>query len=76
MSSQVLAITGMTCNSCASHVEQALLGVPGVRKAEVSYPQGTARVRAEKVLDPATLSAAVQAAGYGAALETRAMPEA
>ena len=76
MSSRVLEITGMTCHSCASHVERALLGVPGVRKAEVSYPQGTARVSAEKVLDPAALSAAVQTAGYGAALRTSAPPEA
>ena len=76
MSSQVLEITGMTCHSCAGHVERALLGMPGVRKAEVSYPQNTARVSAEKVLDPAALAAAVQTAGYGAALRTSAPPEA
>lgn len=66
----------MTCNSCAGHVERALLGVPGVRQAEVSYGQGTARVSAEKVLDTAALVAAVEAAGYGAALKAGAMPEA
>ena len=27
MNSQVLEITGMTCDACASHVEKALLGV-------------------------------------------------
>ena len=79
MSSQILEITGMTCDSCASHVEKALLGVPGIRTAEVSYRQGTARVSAEKALDPAALAAAVQAvhtAGYGATLRTNAPPEA
>ena len=76
MNSHVLEITGMTCNACAGHVEKALLGVPGVRKAEVSYPQGTARVSAEKVLDPAALAAAVQTAGYSVALRTSAPPEA
>lgn len=72
MSSQVLEITGMTCDSCASHVERALLGVPGVRKAEVSYSQGTARVSAGKALDAAALAAAVWTAGYGAVLRTSA----
>jgi mercuric reductase len=79
MNNQILEITGMTCDSCASHVEKALLGVPGVRKAEVSYRQGTARVRAATAFDPATLAVAVQAvqtAGYGAALSTNAPPKA
>ena len=79
MNSRVLEITGMTCDSCASHVAKALLGVPGIRTAEVSYRQGTARVNAGKALDPAALATAVQAvqaAGYGAALRTGAPPEA
>jgi len=75
MNSHVIEITGMTCTSCADHVEKALLEVPGVREAEVSYPQGTARVSAEKVLDSAVLAAAVRTAGYGAALRTNALPE-
>ena len=79
MNSQVREITGMTCDSCASHVEKALLEVPDVRTAEVSYREGAARVSAETVLDPVALAAAVQtveAAGYGAALRTGAPPEA
>ncbi len=76
MNSHVFEITGMTCNSCANHVEKALLGVLGVLKAEVSYHHGTARVSAAKVLDPAALATAVQTAGYGAALRTSAPPDA
>ena len=76
MNSHVVEITGMTCDSCASHVEKALMGVPGVRKAEVSYRQGTARVSAEKVLDPAVLATAIQTAGYGAAVKSSVPPEA
>jgi len=79
MNSQVLEISGMTCDCCASHIEKAILGVPGVRTAEVSYRQGTARVNTETVLNPAALAAAVQAvqaAGYGAVLRTNAPPEA
>lgn len=76
MNGLVLQITGMTCNSCASHVEKALLTVPGVQKAEVSYSEGVARVSGEPALDPAVVSAAVQAAGYGAVLEKTPPPAA
>ena len=39
-----LKITGMTCNSCAAHVKDALDKVPGVQSAVVSYPKGTAQL--------------------------------
>jgi mercuric reductase len=68
MNSRVLHITGMTCNSCASHVEKALRTVPGVHQAEVSYPEALARVSGEAALDPTMLFTAVEAAGYGAML--------
>jgi copper chaperone CopZ len=61
-------VTGMTCDSCANHVEKALLTVPGVHKAEVSYPDALARVSGEPALDPTMLVSAVAAAGYRAAL--------
>lgn len=32
-----LKITGMTCDSCAVHVKDALEKVPGVQSADVSY---------------------------------------
>src|ERR1700730_18209447 len=70
--SLVLEITGMTCAGCASHVEKALLSAPGVHKADVSYAEGTARVSGEGAFDPAALSAAVHAAGYGVVLEKSA----
>src|SRR3990167_8600590 len=69
MSSRILHITGMTCNSCASHVEKALLAVPGVHKAEVSYPEASARLSGEPALDSTMLFSAVEAAGYGLMLE-------
>jgi mercuric reductase len=37
-----LKITGMTCDSCAVHVKEALEKVPGVQSAEVSYAKGSA----------------------------------
>ncbi|RBO57051.1 mercury(II) reductase, partial [Klebsiella pneumoniae] len=35
-----LKITGMTCDSCAVHVKDALEKVPGVQSADVSYANG------------------------------------
>ncbi|MGI6876741.1 heavy metal translocating P-type ATPase [Amycolatopsis sp. 3B14] len=60
-----LAIGGMTCASCAMRIERKLNKLDGVtatvnyatEKAKVSYPAG---------LDPATLVAQVEAAGYTA----------
>ena len=40
-----LDITGMTCDHCAHTIQQALLAVSGVSRAEVSYPAGTAQVK-------------------------------
>ena len=63
---QTLTIEGMTCNACATHVRKALEGVPGVRSAQVSYPEGTAEVRADAGVSFAALAAAVAGAGYAA----------
>jgi mercuric reductase len=70
--SVVLKIADMTCGGCASHVEEALLKAPGVRGAQVSYANGTARVSGDGALDPTALTAAVKAAGYQVVVENRA----
>ena len=63
-----LKITGMTCDSCAVHVKEALEKVPGVRSAVVSYPQGTAQVAADLGTPLDTLTSAVGELGYQATL--------
>ncbi|KDP87204.1 mercuric reductase [Cupriavidus sp. SK-3] len=63
-----LKITGMTCNSCAVHVKDALEKVPGVRSAVVSYLKGTAQIAAEPDTSPEALTAAVTGLGYRAML--------
>ena len=60
-----LAVTGMTCDGCAAHVEEALRTVPGV-SAAVSYEGGSAEVEAPQGVAPAQLVAAVTSAGYAA----------
>lgn len=71
MSSSVtfdLPITGMTCASCAGRVERALRKVPGVQSATVNLANERAHVEVLEQVDPASLIAAVDKAGYGASL--------
>ncbi len=50
MNEQLLAVTGMTCQDCARHVERELQALPTVLTAEVAYPQAVARIRSSRPL--------------------------
>lgn len=63
-----LKITGMTCDSCAAHVKEALEKVPGVQSALVSYPKGTAQLAIEAGTSSDALTIAVAGLGYEATL--------
>ena len=63
-----LKIAGMTCDSCATHVKEALEKVPGVRSASVSYPKGTAQIADDPGTPQEALTAAVAKLGYRATL--------
>ena len=66
-----LAISGMTCATCAGRLEKALAAVAGVMRAEVNLASEKASVEGiAGVLRPADLVAAVQRAGYDAELLT------
>jgi Cu+-exporting ATPase len=62
-----LDITGMTCASCANRIERKLNKLDGVT-ATVNFATEKARVRFPDTVVPQDLVAAVEAAGYGAAL--------
>jgi Cu+-exporting ATPase len=62
-----LAVTGMTCASCAARIEKKLNRVPGV-VASVNYATETAHVEAPAGVSVADLVAVVEATGYGVAL--------
>jgi Cu+-exporting ATPase len=67
-----LSIGGMTCASCANHVERALNKVPGVTEATVNLATETARVTfIPETADLAAFERAVAEAGY----EVLASPE-
>lgn len=60
-----LAITGMTCASCAARIEKRLNKVDGVT-ATVNYATERASVRADSSIPVEDLVAAVESAGYSA----------
>ncbi len=64
-----LDIEGMTCASCASRVEKALLQLPGVGSADVNLATETAHVQLAAQVDVAGLTAAVERAGYRARVQ-------
>jgi Cd2+/Zn2+-exporting ATPase len=68
MNSIRLQVDGMTCASCAQHVQKALAAVPGVESVQVNFLTKIATVTGGA---PADLIAAVRAAGYTAKLPAR-----
>ena len=68
-----LAITGMTCASCANRIERRLNKLEGV-DAAVNYATETATVRYDAGVAVDELVAAVAAAGYEAAVPGRRPP--
>ncbi len=63
-----LRIDGMTCDSCAAHVREALERVPGVRSAAVSYPKARAEIAADAGVSSEALAATVATLGYRASM--------
>ena len=62
----VINVQGMMCNKCASHVEEALKAVSGVKKVEISLENKNAVVTVKAGTDRASLVEAVVKAGYQA----------
>jgi Cu+-exporting ATPase len=71
-----LQIEGMSCASCVSRVEKALLKVPGVSSAAVNLATERATVKALPTVPVATLQAAVEKAGYTAVAVADVQPQA
>ncbi|WP_213663736.1 CopZ family metallochaperone [Stutzerimonas stutzeri] len=70
MNSIELKVTGMTCGHCVKHVSEALQAVSGVTGVEVDLAAGLARVAGQA--DSPALIAALDEAGYPAAINTAA----
>lgn len=60
------AIDGMFCGGCAATVERALMRVPGVAAASVSFVSDAALVRHDESVSRERLAAVITQLGYGA----------
>ncbi|MDR0906710.1 MAG: cadmium-translocating P-type ATPase [Oscillospiraceae bacterium] len=77
MTSQVLAISGMTCAACSARVERALKKVEGVTTATVNLATERATVTFDDAIVTVDgLIAAVEAADYGAEIPKRSTTDA
>ena len=66
---KILNVEGMSCNHCVASVKKALEGIDGVREADVSLEDKSARVELDKDLADEALVKAVEDAGYSAKIE-------
>lgn len=70
-----LPIQGMSCTSCAAHIEKALQGLPGVQQATVNFATERATVKYEPTgTAPKALVETVRDAGYEVSLEEASLP--
>ncbi|MFQ5859350.1 MAG: mercury(II) reductase [Anaerolineae bacterium] len=71
-----LRVTGMTCDSCAKHVEKALAGMPGVSEVHVpDWESGRAELTAGANVPSEALVEVVKQAGYGVSVKVRRVVE-
>ena len=66
--SVVLQVTGMDCADCAAKVEKAIKGLPGVRTARISFPQGRLEIEYDALqANTAIITKKIRSLGYDAA---------
>ena len=64
VSTRTLAVTGMTCDHCASAVRAEISKLPGVTGVDVDVAGGTVLVTGDPLPGDAPLREAVEEAGY------------
>src|SRR3989339_651066 len=64
MENTTIHIKGMHCRSCEILIEDELLKIPGVQKADIDYKKGEALIYCENEIDEAKITEVVTHAGY------------
>ena len=64
VSTRSIAVTGMTCDHCASAVRAEISKLPGVTGIDVDVAAGTARISGDPLPGEHQLREAVEEAGY------------
>jgi copper chaperone len=64
VSSRSIAVTGMTCDHCATAVRAEIGKLPGVTDVDVDIAAGNVRITGEPLPGDTSLRQAVEEAGY------------
>ena len=64
---QIITVSGMTCDNCATHVRTALQDVPGVKNATVERESGRVELDVASEIDRTALAHALAEDGYALA---------
>ena len=64
MTTTTYTVSGMTCGHCVRSVTTEVAALPGVAEVEVELATGAVTVTSEAPLDPRTVRAAIDEAGY------------
>ncbi|MFI5489132.1 heavy-metal-associated domain-containing protein [Micromonospora echinaurantiaca] len=64
MTTTTYQVKGMTCGHCVNSVSAEIGAIAGVSDVQVDLASGQVTVTSEAPLDPATVRAAVDEAGY------------
>ena len=64
VSTRSIAVTGMTCDHCASAVRAEISKLPGITDVDVDIAAGTVRITGDPLPGDTPLRAAIQEAGY------------
>jgi copper chaperone len=62
-----LTVSGMTCSHCVAAVTSELSKLDGVTGVEIDLATGSVTVDSDQPVDPASVTAAVEQAGYAVA---------
>lgn len=63
----LLSIQGMTCSSCARHIQEALEAIEGVQNAVVSYENAEASIETTETVKVSNIIGTIVELGYSAA---------
>jgi copper chaperone len=64
MTEATYSVTGMTCDHCVRAVRAEVEKVPGVTSVSVDLGAGRLTLQSDQPVDPASVRAAVEEAGY------------
>ncbi|NLE82554.1 MAG: heavy-metal-associated domain-containing protein [Rhodococcus sp.] len=59
-----VTVSGMTCQHCVSSVKEEVGEIAGVTSVDVDLASGRVDIESDAPLEPATVTQAVQEAGY------------